>query len=153
MSDKIRSYAELWDFFRISLRIQHPEWIEPNGESPICDSYQARFAELLGLTYLGEDDAANPQVGLRTQALDTQRLARNVFKKPLHQTGTNMPPQPIPQIDLTRVSGDPIVENQNSFGTTADRQKRAVKPVDPLEESLYWLISAAALVYLLSVIL
>jgi hypothetical protein len=64
-----------------------------------------------------------------------------------------MPPQPIPQITLNRVSGDSIVENQNSFGTAADRQKRAVKPVDPLEESLYWLISAAALVYLLTVIL
>jgi hypothetical protein len=59
MSDKIRSYAELWEFIRISLRIQHPEWVEPNGDSPICDSYQARFAELLGLTDPREDDAAN----------------------------------------------------------------------------------------------
>ena len=59
MSDKIRSYAELREFIRISLRIQHPEWVEPNGDSPICDSYQARFAELLGLNDQQEDDAAN----------------------------------------------------------------------------------------------
>ena len=59
MYDKIRSYAELREFIRISLRIQHPEWVEPNGDSPICDSYQARFAELLGLTDPREDDAAN----------------------------------------------------------------------------------------------
>ena len=29
------------------LRIQHPEWILPNGESPVCDSYEARLMELL----------------------------------------------------------------------------------------------------------
>jgi hypothetical protein len=50
MSDKIRSYAELRELIRLSLRAQHPEWVEPTGESPICDSYEARFAELLGLT-------------------------------------------------------------------------------------------------------
>ena len=59
MSDKIRSYAELREFIRISLRMQHPEWVEPNGDSPICDSYQARFAELLGLTERRENDAVN----------------------------------------------------------------------------------------------
>jgi hypothetical protein len=50
MSDKIRSYAELRELIRLSLRAQHPEWVEPNGDSPICDSYEARFAELLRLT-------------------------------------------------------------------------------------------------------
>ena len=59
MTDKIRSYAELREFIRISLRIQHPEWVEPNGDSPICDSHRARFAELLGLNDSREDDAAN----------------------------------------------------------------------------------------------
>jgi hypothetical protein len=29
------------------------EWIKPNGDSSICDSYEARFAELLGLTGSG----------------------------------------------------------------------------------------------------
>jgi hypothetical protein len=54
MYDKIRSYAELREFIRISLRIQNPEWVEPNGDSPICDSYLARFAELLGLIDRGK---------------------------------------------------------------------------------------------------
>ena len=62
MSDKIRSYAELREFIRISLRIQHPEWVEPNGDSPICDSYQARFAELLGLIEARGHDAVNSQL-------------------------------------------------------------------------------------------
>src|ERR1043166_3650369 len=29
------------------LRTQHPEWVEPNGESPICASYEARLMKLL----------------------------------------------------------------------------------------------------------
>jgi hypothetical protein len=29
------------------LRSQHPEWIQPNGECPMCDSYEARLVELV----------------------------------------------------------------------------------------------------------
>ena len=29
------------------LRIQHPEWVEPNGECPTCDSYESRLTEML----------------------------------------------------------------------------------------------------------
>ena len=61
MSDKIRSYNELRKLIRASLRIQNPEWVEPNGESPICDSYEARFAKLLGLSHPLEDGTANSQ--------------------------------------------------------------------------------------------
>jgi hypothetical protein len=59
MPEKIRTYAELWDLVRVSLRKQNPEWVEPNGDSPVCDSYEARFAELLGLSHLQKEDAAN----------------------------------------------------------------------------------------------
>jgi hypothetical protein len=58
-SDKICTYAELRELIRVSLRVQHPEWVEPNGDSPVCDSYEARFAQLLGLTLPRDDDAAN----------------------------------------------------------------------------------------------
>jgi len=44
---KIHTYAELQQQIHDDLRIQHPEWILPNGESPICDSYEARLMELL----------------------------------------------------------------------------------------------------------
>jgi hypothetical protein len=57
MSDKIRSYAELLEFIRVSLRTQHPEWVAPNGDSPICDSYQARLAELIGFNQPREREA------------------------------------------------------------------------------------------------
>jgi len=49
MSDKIHSYAELREFIRVSLRLQNPEWVAPDGDSPVCDSYEARFVEILGL--------------------------------------------------------------------------------------------------------
>jgi hypothetical protein len=60
MSKKIRSYAELQELIRVSLRAQHPEWVEPNGDSPICDCYEARFAELLGRSHSRKSPAANP---------------------------------------------------------------------------------------------
>jgi hypothetical protein len=41
MCDKIRSYAELRQLIRLSLRAQNQEWVEPNGDSPICASYEA----------------------------------------------------------------------------------------------------------------
>ena len=44
---QIRTYTELRQQIHDDLRIQHPEWIQPNGESPMCDSYEARLLELL----------------------------------------------------------------------------------------------------------
>jgi hypothetical protein len=48
MSHPIHTYAELQQQIHGDLRIQHPEWVEPNGESPKCDSYDARLTEMLG---------------------------------------------------------------------------------------------------------
>jgi hypothetical protein len=31
------------------LRRQHPEWVLPNGESPMCDVYETRLVDLLAL--------------------------------------------------------------------------------------------------------
>jgi hypothetical protein len=50
MPNEIRSYSELLQQIHDDLRIQHPEWVEPNGDCPICDSCEARLAELLGIT-------------------------------------------------------------------------------------------------------
>jgi hypothetical protein len=43
------SYNELQQQIHDDLRIQHPEWVERNGNCPKCDSYELRLAELLGL--------------------------------------------------------------------------------------------------------
>ncbi len=47
MPHQIHTYTELRQQIHDDLRIQHPEWVQPNGESPICDSYEARLMELL----------------------------------------------------------------------------------------------------------
>jgi hypothetical protein len=49
---KIRNYSELRKFVREFLRTQHPEWIRPDGSSPICDAYDSRLASSLALCAL-----------------------------------------------------------------------------------------------------
>lgn len=50
MPNEIHSYRDLQQQIHQDLRAQHPEWVQPNGDCPICDSYETRLAELLGLT-------------------------------------------------------------------------------------------------------
>ena len=47
MPDQIHNYTELRQQIHHDLRIKYPEWVEPNGESPMCDSYESRLIELL----------------------------------------------------------------------------------------------------------
>jgi hypothetical protein len=60
MSDQIHSYSELQRQIHEDLRVQHPEWVEPSGQSAICDSYESRLAELLGLTQHASAVKMNP---------------------------------------------------------------------------------------------
>jgi hypothetical protein len=50
MAREIQNYANLLRQIRNDLRIQHPEWIQQDGESPMCDSYEARLLELLDVS-------------------------------------------------------------------------------------------------------
>jgi hypothetical protein len=47
MSQEIHTYAELRQQIHDDLRIQHPEWVQPNGQSPMCDFYEVRLMNLL----------------------------------------------------------------------------------------------------------
>ncbi len=47
MLQEVPTYADMRKQIHDDLRIQHPEWVQPNGESPLCDSYEARLIELL----------------------------------------------------------------------------------------------------------
>ena len=44
---EIRTYTELLRQIHHELRIQHPEWVQRNGQSPMCDAYEARLRKLL----------------------------------------------------------------------------------------------------------
>jgi len=41
------TYAILLQQIRNDLLRQHPEWIQPDGQCPMCDSYEARLIKLL----------------------------------------------------------------------------------------------------------
>ncbi len=56
-SNETRSYIELLQHIHDDLRVQHPEWIKPNGDCPTCESYESRLAELLGLS--SQDEPAS----------------------------------------------------------------------------------------------
>jgi len=46
---EVQGYVQLQRQIREALLREHPEWIEPNGESPMCEIYESRLAELLRL--------------------------------------------------------------------------------------------------------
>ena len=49
MLHQLHTYADLRKQIHKDLRLQHPEWVQPNGESPMCDSYEARLMETLNV--------------------------------------------------------------------------------------------------------
>jgi len=57
-SGEIGSYVQLQHQIHDVLREQHPEWIEQNGDCPICESYESRFAELINLFQSNERKSA-----------------------------------------------------------------------------------------------
>ena len=54
---QIHTYMELRQQIHDDLRIQHPEWVEPDGKSPMCDSYETRLTELLDSLTRRESDS------------------------------------------------------------------------------------------------
>jgi len=47
LAAEVPAYAQLQRNMHDALLAQHPDWILPNGDCPTCDSYYARFTELL----------------------------------------------------------------------------------------------------------
>jgi hypothetical protein len=47
MYHEIHTYTELQQQIHDDLRIQHPEWVEPNGASATCDAYESRLTKML----------------------------------------------------------------------------------------------------------
>jgi len=49
-------FAELQRRVHDALLVEHPEWIDPNGDCPTCDDYDRRFAQLLTLSSQSKAD-------------------------------------------------------------------------------------------------
>ena len=57
-SNEVRAYAQLQQEIHDALRVQHPEWVEPNGDCPTCESYESRLAEMLSISLQAEHRSA-----------------------------------------------------------------------------------------------
>ena len=44
------AYIALQREMHDALRAQHPEWIQPSGDCPMCDSYESRLSEILSVS-------------------------------------------------------------------------------------------------------
>jgi hypothetical protein len=70
MAQEIRTYTDLLQKIHDDLRVQHPEWIQQNGKSPMCDSYEARLMELLDASRPIE---SNENIGKGAENSETAR--------------------------------------------------------------------------------
>ena len=55
---EVQDYVHLQRQIHDALRKEHPEWIEPNGECPMCEIYESRLARLLALSTESEHRSA-----------------------------------------------------------------------------------------------
>jgi hypothetical protein len=56
--DDVQAYVQLQRQMHEALLREHPEWVEPNGDCPMCEAYESRLAELLGLSPHSEHRSA-----------------------------------------------------------------------------------------------
>jgi len=70
MALQIHTYAALLQQIHHDLRTQHPEWVQQNGKSPMCDSYEARLMELLDASRPIE---SNENIGKGAEKSETAR--------------------------------------------------------------------------------
>ena len=57
-SEAVQPYVQLQQQIHEALRKEHPEWVEPNGDCPMCEAYESRLAELLALSSATEHRSA-----------------------------------------------------------------------------------------------
>jgi hypothetical protein len=50
VTKEVEPYVQLQQQMHEALRRQHPEWVNASGESPMCDAYESRLVELLGIS-------------------------------------------------------------------------------------------------------
>jgi len=54
MAGKLDTYLGLLQQIRNDLRLQHPDWIQTDGQCPMCDCYEAPLIKLLDASITGE---------------------------------------------------------------------------------------------------
>jgi hypothetical protein len=69
-----KAIADLRQQIHDDLRRQHPEWVLPNGESPMCDAYEALLMDELSELGVRLTDDAGPN-GSTWETRSTPRLS------------------------------------------------------------------------------
>ena len=70
-SVQTHTYTSLRQQIHHDLRVQHPEWVEPNGNCPKCDEHEARLRELLeALTRAEGNPDADQQTLVEDQSVN-----------------------------------------------------------------------------------
>jgi hypothetical protein len=64
---EVRTYAQLQRQIHHTLRARHPEWIQPDGDCPMCDAYESRLAILLGLSPGVSDGSVTTETSIKTE--------------------------------------------------------------------------------------
>ena len=73
MSRQIHTYAELKRQIHEDLRMQHPEWILPDGKCPEYDEHESRLRELLEAPgQIESTTEAGEQLMVRDQAIQVR---------------------------------------------------------------------------------
>jgi hypothetical protein len=57
-TEEVEPYVQLQRQMHEALLREHPEWVQPNGECPMCEAYESRLAELLGRSFHSEHRSA-----------------------------------------------------------------------------------------------
>ncbi len=58
VTKEVEPYVQLQRQMHEALLKEHPEWVQPNGECPMCEAYESRLAKLLGLSSESEHRTA-----------------------------------------------------------------------------------------------
>ena len=82
-ANEVPGYAQLQRQVRDALWAQHPEWVQLNGDSPKCDAYEWRFAELLRI--LARDSMTINAPRFANFATQLQSTAENIPQIKLKQ--------------------------------------------------------------------
>ena len=79
------SIADLRQQIHDDLRIQHPEWVQLNGESRKCDFYEARLTELLlDLEGKSSTKEKNHERKTKEKTKEIHRHGASVDSRPRH---------------------------------------------------------------------
>jgi hypothetical protein len=58
VTKEVEPYVQLQRQMHEALLKEHPEWVQANGDCPMCEAYESRLAELLGLSLQSEHRSA-----------------------------------------------------------------------------------------------